>query len=226
MTYSTSVNAIIAAARSLFRNRRSLVLMLAVYATLIVAIYLFVSTREATVSQLLLTLVTVVAAPALFFVLQAVIVNSATTSRDLLKSSVKLLIVSAPVIALTVGTVYGLNKIQTHPTIVTTVRYLCGAVIVPLLVVQLWIAVSNGGVRSLRKVLVRTFAPQSMFVYACGFLIFAVVPYLLLHKTLTVQRPWLELSQLVVRLSLTAFLMLLGWALTVRALSILNATKT
>src|ERR1043165_7289903 len=134
--YSTSINAIISAARSLVGNRRSLPLMLTVYVALLAAICLFVSTREATVSQLVLTLVTVVAAPALFFVLQAVIVNS--TSRGLVKSSVKLLVVSTPVIALTVLAVYGLGKFQSHPMIVTTVRYLACAVIAPLLVVQLW----------------------------------------------------------------------------------------
>jgi hypothetical protein len=224
VTYSTSINAIISAARSLLRNRRSLLLMLAVYASLLAAIYLFVSTREATVSQLLLTLVTVVAAPALFFVLQAAIVNP--SAGGLLKSSVKLLVVSVPVIALTVLAVYGLNKIQTHPTIVTAVRYLAWAVIAPLLVVQLWIAVTNGEVKSLRKVLVRTFAPQSVFVYACGFVIFAVVPYLLLQKTIPGSRAWLEVSLLVTRLGISALLMLLGWVLTVRALSILSVRET
>src|ERR1041384_6754115 len=74
MTYSTSIKAIIAAVRSLFGHRRSLLLMLAVYAGLLTAIYLFVSTREATVSQLVLTLVTFIGAPALFFVLHAAIV--------------------------------------------------------------------------------------------------------------------------------------------------------
>jgi len=222
MTYSTSINAIISAARSLLRNRRSVLLMLAVYAGLLAAIYLFVSTREATVSQLVLTLVTVVAAPVLFFVLQAAIVNP--SSRGLIKRSAKLLGVTTPMIALTVLAMYGLNKIQTHPTIVTTGRYLALAVIAPLLLVQLWIAVSDGGLR-IRRVFRRAFAPQSVFVYACGFLVFAVVPYLLLQKTMPSSRPWLEVSLLVTRLGISALLMLIGWVLTVRTLSLLNAPK-
>ena len=217
--YSKSINAIISAVRTLFSNRRSLLLILAVYTGLLAVIYLFVSTREATVSQLLLTFVTVIVAPALFFVLQAAIVNS----HNLIKNTLKLIVVSVPVIGLTVLAVYGLNKLETHPTIVTTVRYLLLAVIGPLLVVQLWIGVGNG--MRVRNVLTRTFAPQSVFVYALGFLIFAVVPYLLLHKTLTLQRPWLELSLMIVRLSLSALLILLGWVLTVRTLSILNVTR-
>jgi hypothetical protein len=215
--YSKSITAIISAARVLLSNRRLLLLMLAVYSALLAAIYLFVSTREATISQLLLTFVTVIAAPALFFVLQAIIVNS----HDLIKNTLKLIVASVPVVALTLLAVYGLNKVETHPTIVTTVRYLLLAVIVPLLVVQLWIAVSNG--MRVRNVLTQTFAPQPVFVYACGFLIFAVVPYLLLHKTLTLQRPWLELSLMIARLTLSALLILFGWVLTVRALSILSA---
>ena len=219
--YSKSITAIISAVRTLFSSRRSLLLIIAVYTGLIAAIYLFVSTREATISQLLLTLITVIVAPALFFVLQAIIVGP--TSGNLIKNSLKLIFVSVPVIALTVLAVYGLNKLETHPTIVTTVRYLLLAVIGPLLVVQLWIGVGNG--MRVRNVLTRTFAPQSVFVYALGFLIFAVVPYLLLHKTLTLQRPWLELSLMIVRLSLSALLILLGWVLTVRTLSILNVTR-
>ena len=224
MTYSTSLRAIVCAARSLFGNRRSLLLMLAVYAGFLAAVYLFVSTREATVSQLVLTLITLIGAPALFFVLQAAIVGP--TSRGLLKRSLKLLLVSAPIVALTLAAVYGLNKVHTHPAIVTTVRYLVWAVVAPLVVVQLWIAVSNGGVQSLRRLLGRTFAPQSMFVYACGFLMFAIVPYLLLQKPVPAHRPWLEISLIVARLGVTALLILIGWSLTVRALSILSVTKT
>src|ERR1044072_4879865 len=124
MTYSTSLRAIASDARSLFGNRRSLLLMLVVYAGLLAAIYLFVSTREATVSQLLLTFVTVIVAPALFFFLQAATVSyiNGPTSRGLIKNSLKLIAVSVPVIALTFVAVRSLNKIQTHPTIVTTVR--------------------------------------------------------------------------------------------------------
>ena len=225
--YSSSITAIISAVRVLFSNRRSLLLMLASYTGLLAAIYLFVSTREATVSQLLLTFVTVIVAPALFFVLQAAVVSytSGPASRGLIKNSLKLIAVSVPVIALTFVAVSSLNKLQTHPTIVTTVRYLLLAVIVPLLVIQLWITVSNGGIR-VRNVLTRTFAPQSVFVYVCGFLIFAVVPFLLLQKTISIQRSWLEISVLVARLALSALLILLGWVTTVGALAILSAKRT
>ncbi len=224
--YSSSITAIVSAVRVLFSNRRSLLLMLVVYTGLLAAIYLFVSTREATVSQLLLTFVTVIVAPALFFVLQAATVSytNGPTSRGLIKNSLKLIAVSVPVVALTLVAVGSLNKFQTHPTIVTTLRYILLAVILPLLVIQLWITVSNGGIR-VRNVLTRTFAPQSVFVYACGFLIFAVVPYLLLQKTMPHPRPWVEMSLLVARLTFSALLILLGWVTTVGALSILSTKR-
>ena len=205
-----------------------LLLMIAAYAGLLLAIYLFVSTREATIFQLILTLVAVISAPALFFVLQAVSVNYANgaISRGLIKKSLKLIAVSVPVLALTLLTVYGLNKIHSHPTIVTAVRYLLLAVVIPLLAIQLWIAGSNSGfrvlVKNLRRVLTSTFAPHSMFVYACGFLIFAVVPYYLLQGKTSIQRPWLELSLLFLRLGVSAILILIGWVTTVGAISLLT----
>jgi hypothetical protein len=226
--YSQSIKAILSAARSLFSNRRVLLLMIAAYAGLLLAIYLFVSTREATIPQLLLTLVAVISAPALFFALQAVSVSypDGPISRGLIKKSLKLIAVSLPVVALTLLTIYGLNKFHSHPTIVTAVRYLLLAVVIPLLAIQLWIAGSNSGLRvlvkSLRKVLSSTFAPHSVFVYACGFLIFAVVPYYLLQGKTSIQRPWLELSLLFLRLGVSAILILIGWVTTVGAISILS----
>lgn len=218
----------LSAARSLLRNRRALLLIITAYAGLLLAIYLFVSTREATISQLILTFVAVISAPALFFLLQVISISypDNPTSRGLIKKTLKLIAVSVPVLALTLLTVYGLSKIQTHLTIVTTVRYLFLAVITPLLAIQLWIAGSNSRLRdfvkNLRKVLRSTFAPQSMFVYACGFLIFAIVPYCLLQGKISTQRPWLELSLLILRLGVSALLILLGWVTTVGAISILT----
>jgi hypothetical protein len=67
-----------------------------------------------------------------------------------------------------------------------------------------------------------TFAPHSVFVYACGFLFFAVVPYYLLQGKTSIQRPWLELSLLFLRLGVSAILIIIGWVTTVGAISILT----
>jgi hypothetical protein len=230
--YLKSFSAMFSAVRLLFKSRRVLLTLLLAWAGLLTAVYLFASTREATISQLLLTLVVVIAAPALFFVLQAVSVTyadgpvSGSRIRKLLFDCLKLIVVSLPVIAVTLLAVYGLNKVQTYVTLATTLRYLLIAVVAPMLAIQLWIATTNRGLRvlvkSMRGVLSKTFAPHSLFVYGCGFLIFAVIPYLLLQIGTSIERPWLEFSVLILRLVVSASLSLLGWVTTVGAISILN----
>jgi hypothetical protein len=229
--YTKCFSSMFSAVRLLFRNRRVLLLLLLTWAGLLTAVYLFASTREATISQLVLTLFVAIAAPALFFVLQAVSITYADGSvsggrRKLLFDCLRLIVVSLPVLGATLLAVYGLNKLQTHLTLVTTLRYLLIAVVAPMLAIQLWIATTNVGLRalvkSMRSVVGKTFAPQSMFVYGCGFLMFAVIPYLLLQLGPTIERPWLELSVLTLRLAASALLILLGWVTTVGAISILN----
>lgn len=230
--YIKPIKAIFSAVWMLFRNWRASVMMVAAYAGLLAAVYVFVVTREATVFQLVLTLAALIAAPVLFFVLQALSVRYAGAreshglARKVLGDGAKLVVVSLPVIGLVVAGLYGLNKLQSHVTTATTLRYLLIGVVAPLLAIQLWVATSDGGLRrqvkSLRSVLVKTFAPQSVFVYAVGFLIFAVAPYFLLHKSVSIQRPWLDLSVMIVRLAASAVLILVGWVTTVGALSILD----
>ena len=226
--FSKSIRAMVSAARMLLKNRRVLVIVVVAYAGLLTSVYLFVSTREATISQLVLTTVVAVVAPALFFVLQAASVSymNDISMRRLASDGAKFIIVSLPVIGLTVLALYGVNKVHSHQTIVTTLRYLLVALVAPLLVIQLWIATSNNGLRSLlrslRKILVKTFAPQSVFVYAFGFVIFAVAPFVLVEMSVQTERAWLELSLLVLRLAVSALLILVGWVMTVGAISILN----
>lgn len=224
--------AIGSAARLLFKDRRVLALLLAAYLGLLGSVYLLVSTREATIAQVILTLLLVVVAPALFFVLQAVSVGYANglDSRSLVtkmpKDALKLIVVSVPVIALAVLALYGANKLNQYPTLGTTLRYLLIGVVVPLLAIQLWVTTKMSGLRSLgkslHKVIANALAPQSVLVYACGFVIFAVVPYLLLITPIPSERAWLEIFLLVLRLATGAVLILLGWVTTVGAISILN----
>ena len=217
--YLKSLRAMLSATRLLFANRRALALLLTTYCGLLLTLYLFISTREATISQILLTFLSIAVAPALFFLIQSISVTYPTGKLSkVVIVSFKLFIVSLPVLALTVFAVYKVN--------LTTLRYLLIAVIAPLLAIQLWIATSNTGLRSIVKrmgqVLSKAFAPHSVLVYACGFLIFAVAPYLLLRKSISTERAWLEISLLTVRLAASAILMLVGWVTTVGAISILS----
>ncbi len=229
--YSESIKAAFSALRMLFQRRWTLPLLVAMYAALLGAVYLFVSTREATPTQLALTLVMMLAAPLLFFALQAVSVSYANrlaakgTIGKIARDGLKLIAVTVPLLLIAGLALYGLGKFQGHPTVLTAMRYLLAGVVLPLVAIQLWLAASSDGLlalaRRIRTVVSRAFAPQSVFVYGCGVLIFAVAPYFLIFHTTTSERAWLEVSLLVVRLVVSAVLILIGWVTTVGTLSIL-----
>jgi hypothetical protein len=243
--YFTSAKAVWSAVRMLFKSWTTLPLMFVVYGALLLALYFFVSTREATVPQLVLTFTLMFAAPLLFFLLQATSVNYAIGTSGLLKKALrdclKFIAVSLPVIALTVLAVYGVGKLQGRLTIdpatsqptspnalasLLVLRYLLIFVVAPLITIQLWIATSARGlrqvIRSLGRTLAAAFAPQSVLVFALGFLVFAVAPYFLLFQDLTIKRTWLEVSVFSARVVVSALLILLGWVVTIGALSILS----
>ena len=227
-----ALKAELTAIRLLFRNKFTLLLLVMIYGALLGAGYLFVSTREATISQLILTLVLVVLAPALFFALQAVSVNyvSGASATSLVKKtaydSLRLVAVSVPLILVTALAVYGLGKINSHLTVVTAARYLLIGVIAPLLTIRLWVTASRDGLgpllRRAPQTAVKAFAPQAVFIYACGALIFAIAPYFLISHSNQIERAWLEVSLLVVRLVVSAVLILFGWVTTVGTLSLLH----
>lgn len=244
--YRKSASAVLSAVRMLFRSWFTLPLMIAVYGALLLAVYLFVSTREATVAQVVLTFSVMLAAPLLFFVLQSASVNYTTSPAGLvnktLRDTAKLMAVTLPVIGLMLLAVYLVGKLQgglavnpetsqpSSPNAVTTltvIRYLLIGVVAPLITIQLWIATSTRGlralIRNLRQTISRAFAPQTLFIFAFGFLIFAVAPYFLLVQTIEIERAWLEASLLIARVVISALLVLLGWVITIGALSILNA---
>jgi hypothetical protein len=246
--YLNSASAILSAVRMLFRNWTTLPLLLALYAALLLALYLFISTREATVPQLILTFTMMVAAPLLFFVWQAVSVNYAIESSGLLRKALrdclKFIAVSLPVIGLTLLAVYGVGKLQgrltadpvtlqpSSPNTMTTLivlRYLLIGVIAPLVTIQLWIATSTRGlratIRSLPQTVARAFDPQAVLVFAFGFLVFAVAPYFLLAQMIPIQRTWLEVLLFTARVIVSALLVLIGWVVTLGSLSILS-TRT
>jgi len=107
-----------AAARALFRSRGALALLCALYLALVAALYLFPATGVATVWQLALSGITAVAAPLLFFVLQAAAAHHAQGAggfaallRLALRDFLKILLVSLPLVALALGLAYLLGKL-------------------------------------------------------------------------------------------------------------------
>jgi len=125
-------HSIVTAARNVFRNWPSMMLMAAVYASLLVLLYFFVSIREATLPQVILTFVLAVAAPLVFFILQTMIAGSSArqiakegtaeteplTAGFLLKRSLtsfwKLILISLPLIVLAILIAYLLGRAQNY----------------------------------------------------------------------------------------------------------------
>jgi hypothetical protein len=251
------------AARNVFRNWQSLLLIALVYASLLAAVYFFVAVREASIGQVVLTFALAIAAPLLFFVLQAMIASEAEqlTASSLVKKALtsfwKLLLISLPLIALAVLIAYLLGKAQAHfgatlnnpatelarprnlagqnaarpidwrAALLSAIRYLAFGLALPLAAIHLWLASAREGLgMAVKKVgshLARAFAPRSVLIYIAGFLIFGVLPYFLLFRSIPTTHAWLEVFLLVARLAIIFALTLIGWMITVRALSFFPA---
>ncbi|HVF48893.1 MAG TPA: hypothetical protein VNA19_02325 [Pyrinomonadaceae bacterium] len=117
--FKNALTAIGTAARELLGNRSALALFHLLYAGLLASLYLFFSTKEATLPQLVLTGLLALAAPLLFFILQAACVGYAGTDagagallRRALRDFWKLILVSLPLVALAVLVFYLINKLQ------------------------------------------------------------------------------------------------------------------
>ncbi len=252
------------AARTVFRNWRSLLLIAVVYAALLAVLYFFVVIREATFVQVTLTFASAIVAPLLFFVFQAMVAGEAggLTTVSLLKKSLtsfwKLILISLPLIALAVLILYLLGKAQARfdanaseaaaalprrllntargreaaepidwrTALVLTVRYLTLGLILPLMAIHLWLVTVHEGLgaalKRIARLLARAFAPQSVLIYIAGFLIFAVAPYFLLFRSIQTKHAWIEVSLLVLRLTVVFALTLFGWVITVRALRLFS----
>ena len=104
--------------RALLQHRRALAIFGGFYALLLAMLYGFATTREATVWQVLLTLLFVVLAPLEFFTMQAAIIDHARNAgvqwRRALSRSWKLAVVTLPIIILGVALFVILNRWQLH----------------------------------------------------------------------------------------------------------------
>ena len=97
-----------------FRNLGALLVFAAIYAFLLVASYLFISTREATVWQVFVTYALMILIPVSFFILQAAIINRALDQqlrwRVILIDALKFLVVFILVLLVVWLLYYLLNK--------------------------------------------------------------------------------------------------------------------
>jgi hypothetical protein len=257
-------NAIAFAARHLFQSWRVLLILLVVYLAMLGSVYLFFSTREATVAQLLLTLALGIAAPVLWLVIQTMAVRYASEDRagKLLARSLgdfwKLAIIVLPLVLLIGLAVYYLGSIEfksVQETVrsvaaprrvasrltpvrstpwqavaLSTLQYLLLGLVLPLASIHLWIEAAHDGLKKAFKTaggtLARAFGARAVLTYAIGFVVFAIIPYLLVTKRTPVTKPWLDVSLLGARLALAVLLSLIGWVVTVAAITKLAKSKT
>jgi hypothetical protein len=115
------LSALFNAARGLLRNPAALLALAVLYAALIAAAVVFVTTREASLFQIALTALAAVAVPVLFFLTaSAATAYAVGETRPFglvgraLRNFLKVLLVSVPVVAIVVGTVWGLNKLESR----------------------------------------------------------------------------------------------------------------
>jgi hypothetical protein len=173
----TTIKRLLETTRSLLTNPRALAILAVLYALLLATLYGFISTREATVWQVVLTMLLLVLIPIEFFVLQAAILQHARADKfrwaQMMRDAIKLAVVSIPIIVLGCVLYYLLNKWQAHfpapdplvtfpapkgptapqplhwPTVLfATLRCLLLGIALPLATIHLWIEVAARDVRA------------------------------------------------------------------------------
>jgi len=245
-------------ARALLGNLRALAIFAALYAVLLVSLYAFIATREATVWQVAVTLFLLVVVPLEFFVLQSAILNRSRHAKfvwgQILRDALKLAVVTIPVLLVAWALWALLNKWQirypapppqiafppsapkiqpTHwPSLLfATVRCLLFGVALPLAAIHMWIEVSSRDVRSalsgggkailkcLGNVFARAFAFDSVLTYALGLIFFFVIPYAVLLIPFSPKGHKTDFAVFIARLVLAFVFTLIGWTVTLTALT-------
>src|SRR5437016_6440127 len=115
---TTTLKTEVQTVKRLFTSPRALAIFAGLYALLLAILYLFVSTREATAWQVIVTLFFLILIPAEFFILQATVVAHALDGKinwgRVLRDSCKLAVVTIPIILLGYLLWFLLNKWQVH----------------------------------------------------------------------------------------------------------------
>lgn len=110
------IHPVTSASREMFRRWGALLIMIVLYLTMLGAIYWFFVTREATVGQLILSLLLALAAPILFLTIQTMAARFNQRAWTLFVSSLrdfwKLLVISLPLILIAVLAVYLFSKLE------------------------------------------------------------------------------------------------------------------
>jgi len=114
------------------------------------------------------------------------------------------------------------QPVHWQSVLITTLEYLLFCLALPLAAIHLWIATARDGLKQTLKrsgrIVGQAFTPQSVVIYAIGFVFFAVVPYFLIVTKTPLNSAWLDAGLLVARLLVAVLFSLIGWVVTVGAL--------
>jgi hypothetical protein len=235
------IESILTAARKIVSNWGALLISFLLYAALLSVLYLSITTREATLLQLLLTFSLPLLALILFFTLQVLglsYIRIGVGPVYLLKRAVKdcwkLLLVSLPLILLAwlviyiSGEVEGKLLYQTSSgrwklTAITWARIFLLYFVIPLIAIQVWISTVQEGmgaaIYSIGRSVVRAFSPRSMLIYLVVVALFGTIAYFLFFTKTRIESDWGELWLFGIRLAIAMISLFLGWLLTLGSLA-------
>jgi hypothetical protein len=241
------IESILTAARKIFTNWGALLISFLLYAALHSVLYLLITTREATLLQILLTFTLPLVALVLFFTLQAlglsyirIGVGPGYLLKRALKDCWKLLLMSLPLILLAWLIVYSTGKTGSHllidirgvltlsgDWILTALRVFLLYFVLPLIAIHLWITTLHEGVgaaiKGIGRSVARAFSPRSMLIYLLVVAVFGAIAYFLLFTRTPVENQWAELWLFGARLAMAMIFVFLGWLLTLGSLAELTA---
>ena len=224
------MNQLTAAARLLWQDKRALAILLSVALAWLGALALFALTSQATLAQVGLTFLSLALAPLLFFYWQALAVSYANGIktgawlRGAVRGIGRLLLASVPLLLLAGALVYWFGAWASTPEspVLTVLRLVVGGFLWPLVAVHLWRAAWHDGVLGAwqrgAQIVRQALAPETLLLYAQGWLFFALLPYLLLWARLPGSWGRGQIVWLVLRLIVALALACLGWSVTVIAL--------
>jgi len=209
------------------------------YVLMLAFVWIFIRTREATMLDLLLTLIAPVIVCVLFFALQSLAVHpkasdgSKRSVSSLFRDGWKLFVVSIPVILIAIIVWVLMDRFTpsdgggfARRTLLPAIGMIILYVLLPLVAIRLWIA-SSSGVRNTYKSIGRSILnalnPSRLLIYIVFALVFGGIAYLLIFKKTPVDREWVEVGLLGSRLVLAGVVIFLGWFLGVRAVTELSS---
>jgi hypothetical protein len=194
------------------------------------SLVLFFTTREASLFQLLVTALSALLSIAFFSLFQSALLLLPEYKRpgELLHHSLrsfwKVILITLPVILVMVLFYLLINRIESNikseaewiVKLLSTLRAIAFAFIFPLLLVLMWTSTVRSGIRStvrqLHKLLLLSFSGRSLLLFSLGFLLFALLPWLILSIKTQVANDWLELALLLIRLIIAFMAFFIGWS--------------